>query len=50
VHGAAGWLTGLLMAVFLPAVYTLFWALIIFAVVPESIWEKIYKTEPSTLF
>ncbi len=50
VHGAAGWLTGLLMAVLLPAVYTLFWALIIFTVVPESIWEKIYKTEPTTLF
>ena len=50
VQSVAGWLQGLLMAVLLPAIYTLFWALIIFAVVPQSIWEKIYRTEPTPLF
>jgi rod shape-determining protein MreD len=50
VQGGTGLLTGLLLAVLLPAVYTMFWALIIFAVVPETVWEKIYKTEPTPLF
>jgi rod shape-determining protein MreD len=50
IQGGSGWLKGLLTVVLLPAVYTMFWALIIFAVVPESVWEKIYKTEPSPLF
>lgn len=50
VEGSSGWLFALWAEVLLPAVYTMFWALIIFAVVPESIWERIYKTEPSPLF
>jgi rod shape-determining protein MreD len=47
VQGSAGWLKGLLVSVFLPALYTMFWAVIIFSIVPDAIWEKIYKTEPT---
>ncbi|HOT96800.1 MAG TPA: rod shape-determining protein MreD [bacterium] len=50
IQGTAGALQGMIQAVLLPAIYTLFWALIIFAIVPQSIWEKIYKTEPTPLF
>lgn len=50
IQGAAGVLRGMVLAVLLPAIYTLFWALIIFAIVPQSIWETIYKTEPTPLF
>ncbi|HNW59319.1 MAG TPA: rod shape-determining protein MreD [bacterium] len=50
IQGGAGLLQGLALGIVLPAIYTMFWALIIFAIVPESIWEKIYKTEPTPLF
>ncbi len=45
IQGGAGWIKGLLMAVFLPALYTMFWALIIFSIVPDAVWERIYKHE-----
>ncbi len=47
VQGGASWFKGLLMSVFFPALYTTFWALIIFSIVPDAVWERIYKTEPT---
>ncbi len=46
MHGTAALMKGLLMQVIFPSIYTVLVAIAIFSVVPESIWEKIYKAEP----
>ena len=43
--GGANLMMGILMQIFFPSLYTIVFAVLMFAIIPESIWEKIYKTE-----
>jgi rod shape-determining protein MreD len=38
-------LRGIVFEIVFPSLYTIFLSVLIFAVVPETVWERIYKTE-----
>lgn len=45
VPGSGHLFKGIFYKILFPSLYTTFFAILIFIVVPESIWEKIYKSE-----
>lgn len=44
-RGGGHLMHGILIQIIYPSLYTILLAVLIFAVIPESFWEKIYKTE-----